>query len=678
MKICFVHEEYPDETNFGGIATYQKIVAEQLAKEGNLVYVICRGLYNDSSYVENGVNIIRLFSPCNLSLTKQSLIYRRKVANVLRKLQYENKIEIIETPDWGANTVLFEKYRKIPLVVRLHTPLKIWLKYNRNDFGNVSKKMLKWEKYMLNRADYITSCSTILKNMVVKEYDIKNKEIYVIPNPANLNDFYYDKSIEKKEQLIFVGSLEERKGVIVLAKALNIIFDKFPNLKIEFVGKDTKRNHKNISTKQLILNIVREKFHKNIIFTGQLKNTELNNHFNQSSVAVFPSLFDNCPYVVLEAMATGIQIVGSRNSGMIDMLSDDTAIYDTGDYIDLAQKIVFKYKKSLNQKVNYKHIKRVNLLYDASKICKEMLLIYSKVIDDYRQFNTNNEELEQVLSNVVNDTHITKFSRERGGVSNYVFKVYTAHKIFIIKKYIYDYNFKLAQKLYELYEKEKLDFVKPLNNEIISLNDINYNVFEYKKRCMLKRRIPIQYISKLLSCNRMTNIHETIVSKCDKYYLYLRKVKDSELINDINYVIKKYDELRNKKILKEQYLNHGDISKSNIIHSRGNCFIIDFDEVTVTTSLYDFAVVIIKMCIGKNKKIDFRKYDILKNNMKEVYSQYDDNDFSDIVRFYLCKILLEKFYLHKIKKINLFSKRQLKDSYIYYMRLLKSFDDFIR
>jgi len=37
-------------------------------------------------------------------------------------------IDIIEVPDWGAETVLFEPYRKIPLVVRLNTPLKIWLK----------------------------------------------------------------------------------------------------------------------------------------------------------------------------------------------------------------------------------------------------------------------------------------------------------------------------------------------------------------------------------------------------------------------------------------------------------------------------------------------------------------------------------------------------------------------
>ena len=28
MKVCLVHEEYPEETNFGGIATYQKNIAE--------------------------------------------------------------------------------------------------------------------------------------------------------------------------------------------------------------------------------------------------------------------------------------------------------------------------------------------------------------------------------------------------------------------------------------------------------------------------------------------------------------------------------------------------------------------------------------------------------------------------------------------------------------------------
>ena len=33
MKVCLVHEEYPNETNFGGIATYQQRLAESLVKK---------------------------------------------------------------------------------------------------------------------------------------------------------------------------------------------------------------------------------------------------------------------------------------------------------------------------------------------------------------------------------------------------------------------------------------------------------------------------------------------------------------------------------------------------------------------------------------------------------------------------------------------------------------------
>ena len=47
MNICLVHEEYPEETNFGGIATYQKISAEEYVKQNNNVIVICRGLKKD-------------------------------------------------------------------------------------------------------------------------------------------------------------------------------------------------------------------------------------------------------------------------------------------------------------------------------------------------------------------------------------------------------------------------------------------------------------------------------------------------------------------------------------------------------------------------------------------------------------------------------------------------------
>ena len=114
MKICFVHEEYPLETNFGGIATYQKNMAEELVRQGNEVYVICRGLKEDKNYVENGVNVYRIHVEETENQKNNYINYRKKVAKLLLDLQNKKLIDLIEVPDWGAETIFFEKQRKIP------------------------------------------------------------------------------------------------------------------------------------------------------------------------------------------------------------------------------------------------------------------------------------------------------------------------------------------------------------------------------------------------------------------------------------------------------------------------------------------------------------------------------------------------------------------------------------
>lgn len=675
MKICLVHEEYPEETNFGGIATYQKVVAEEFVKQGNKVYVICRGLEKDKRYVENGVNVIRLFVKKSENVVNDYIQYRKRVAQTLLELQNEKEIDIVEVPDWGAETIFFEKDRSIPLVVRLHTPLKIWLKYNKNDFGKVKKLMLKWESQMLHSANIITCCSNALKNIVVKDFKIEESRIIVTPNPANITNFFRDKTIDKKDVLIFVGSLEERKGVLVLASALNIVLKKYPNLRVQFIGKDTNRNRQNISTKQLICNIVDDKYKSNIDFLGQIPNSSLNYYLNSAKVGVFPSLFDNFPYVVLEAMATGLQIVGSRNSGMVEMLNDDSSIYDTGDYNDLANKIIEKYELAQTQEINELNITRVKILYDPTVVCRDIIDMYKQTIKDFYINNVTKNDLENVLGVVTSDNRIISLKREKGGVSNFVFRVYTKDKIYIIKKYFYDYNFNLSNELYSLYQDKKINIIRPINREIINYNSFNYNIFEYKKIDSLNKKIDFNYIQSLLNCDRKTNSEPTILEKCMKYYLFLKNSESfDDLPNeDVNYVINMFELFKNEDILKEKYLNHGDISRSNMITSKKIKYIIDLDEVTVTTALYDFAVVVIKLLV-KNNKIDMNKYNELKDSMKTNYVHYEDKDFIKIVRFYLCKILIEKFYLHKIGKIDLYSKRQLKDPYFKYLTILKNIE----
>lgn len=664
MKICFVHEEYPLETNFGGIATYQKIMASYYASQGDLVTVIARG-DEDNCYYEDGIKVYRIKSLNDSNDITSIKEFRKKVAILLVKLQTSNEIEIIETPDWGATTVYFEKYRKIPLVVRLHTPLKIWLLYNNNDFGISKKLLLNAENFMLHKADVVTSCSTILRDMVNLQYDLKRR-IMVIPNPYNSKDFYLDSNCLINKNIIYIGSLEERKGTLDLARALNIILKEINDNKVYIIGKDTNRNYLNISTKKLMLSVIDKKFHSRIVFVGQIDNKKINYYLNNSFLAIFPSLFDNFPYVILEAMATGKYIVCSDNIGIKDIYSKNKYLFKSGNYLDLAKKVinVFKTTKSL---INYDNIELVNKYCNQELICNSIKDIYQMTINNYKE----KEEIKEVFKLVFSQINIKRIEKYPKNLANIIYIVTTKANKYIVKKYNYQYDFNLSNMLYDIYEKNDIIVVKPINKNLIKYNGNNYNIFKYidnEKYDIAK----IDFL-KLLTVERKVKIEANLLDKCQKYYDYLIKIDDEsrKVYGSEKFILKQYEKLAKNKLFREKYLNHGDLSLSNILYNN-SFYIIDFDETVVTTKLYDFAVIIIKFYTfnGEFKKT---KINTLINQLMKI-NNYKTNDYILAIKFYLCKILLEKFYLYELGKIDLYSSNQLNDDYRKYLKLIKNID----
>lgn len=373
-------------------------------------------------------------------------------------------------------------------------------------------------------------------------------------------------------------------------------------------------------------------------------------------------------------MATGLHIVGSSNSGMVEMLNDDSSIYKTGDEKSLAKKIIEKYELSLKEEICQKNIIRVKDNYNSKIICKNMVNLYEDTIKSYYGTKVTKEELQDVLNMICNEKIVKKI-KENGGVANLVFRVVTDNNVFIIKKYFYKYNFNLSTKLYNSYEKANIDIVRPINKEPIVYRGFSYNIFEYKKKNIKKKSNYDIFLKKILTCERNTSEKSTITDNFEKYYNYLNSKNSYNNIpsEDILYVLNLSKNLIDNKIFKESYLNHGDISKNNIIYSKGDNYLIDFDETNVTTPLYDFAVVMIKFYCKYNK-INIKKYNYYKNEMKKKYNNYLNSDFKNAIEFYLCKILLEKYYLHDKGIINLYSKRQLKDNYKKYLKILKNYD----
>ena len=388
MKICLIHEEFPEETNFGGIATYQKLISEYLKQLDHEVTVITRSLTNDQEYYENGIRVVRIFWKKNKNKIKDYKSYRKKVSKKIKELVKNNEIDVIETPDWGAETIEYFDKRKVPIIVKLHTPLCIWQIYNKSGLGKkLNEHMLKWEKHIIMNADKVISCSHILLEKLEKQYlDLDYSKIRVIPNPYNKKEFQRNYN-HNSNIILYVGSLEQRKGVDILAKAIPEFLKQCDNnIIFKFIGKDTNRNDKNISMINYIKDIVPKEYHKNLEFIGHVKNSELEKYYDEAKIGVIPSTFDNLPYVAQEMLMTGLPIVASDNTGVKEMIEDNKSgiLFKNLDFQDLSNKLIDLYnndkKRDLIGKNAREHIIKI---HDPIKIAQAMEKIYKEAIYEF-------------------------------------------------------------------------------------------------------------------------------------------------------------------------------------------------------------------------------------------------------------------------------------------------------
>ena len=263
---------------------------------------------------------------------------------------------------------------------------------------------------------------------------------------------------------------------------------------------------------------------------------------------------------------------------------------------------------------------------------------------------------------------ISFFDMNKTQLANNVYGLEIKRKKYVLKEYKYNYDFNLSELLYNIYKKNSINFLKPINKEIINIKGINYNIFNYLSSC--DGIATDEFIINLVKIDRRVNFKSNLISKCDYYYNYLCNLNTHKL-EETRKVLDEYSSIKDNAIFYDCYLNHGDISKSNLLFNNGIPYIIDFDEAVVTTELYDLAVMIVKLKTNSSN-FDYDDVKLLIHKLND--DRYSMEDYKRCIKIYLCKILLEKFYLYEIGKIDLFDDVQKKDSYLKYLKLLKNAD----
>ncbi len=211
-------------------------------------------------------------------------------------------------------------------------------------------------------------------------------EYNIIPNGIDLEHFSpnvtpIEEFCDGKQNILFVGRLEPRKGLNYLVKAYQQIKPEIPDSRLIVVGPGTRLRKK--YEKWVTRNGL-----KDVIFIGYAAYNELPRYYKTADVFCSPATGrESFGIVLLEAMAVGKPIVASNIEGYASVVThgEDGLLVPPKDSRALAQALVSLMKaKTLQKKMGDRG--RLNARdYEWGHIAQRVIDYYIKVLNESPQ-----------------------------------------------------------------------------------------------------------------------------------------------------------------------------------------------------------------------------------------------------------------------------------------------------
>ena len=332
-----VSREYPEETGWGGIGKYTYHLAHGLVEAGHKVHVLAQTLSENRDYEDRGVIVHRILHkvlfPFKYKFQEfgNRVEYSYHVYHKLKELIYKYDIDIVEGPNFSAETFAYSFNKKTPLITRLHTHFSEVV-----DFSNIKKNAdIKLSCLMENstilRSDMVTCSTRRHIETISNEIGCKPQNIEIIPLGITLPKLGENSQRETGNDsytVLYIGRLEKRKGAHVLAKAIPYVLKDVPETKFLIIGRDTYltpagnrfSGNKEDSFKETMINEITEKYLKNVNFLGFVDDENLPRYYMTCDVFVAPSLYESFGLIYVEAMSYGKPIVGCNVGGVPEVV----------------------------------------------------------------------------------------------------------------------------------------------------------------------------------------------------------------------------------------------------------------------------------------------------------------------------------------------------------------------
>lgn len=210
------------------------------------------------------------------------------------------------------------------------------LKEEYESFGihqrSVSPADIEKELQEYAEADYISIPSLFVKRTFL-ERGIPESKIIHVPFGVDLSSFHQVEKNDNVFRVIFVGGMTLRKGLHYLLQAFTEL--NLPNSELMLLGSVNEE-----------IKPFFKKYEGRFRHVGHVPQAELHKYYSQGSVFVLPSIEEGLAMVQPQAMACGLPVVATTNTGGEDIIRDgvDGFIIPIRDVQAIKEKIMYLYE----------------------------------------------------------------------------------------------------------------------------------------------------------------------------------------------------------------------------------------------------------------------------------------------------------------------------------------------
>ena len=382
-------------THWGGVQTHTINLANLLIENGHDVSIIT----GSGKYFKEGS--LRIIPVGNNLPIRPSKKWFKQAYQGFRKIHSNHSVDCVFSVGQAVHGLISEIIKfGIPVIAFMHL-LNIHYYYNTwqevdgwrplksylfRTLPRVIYDMIIMDLLFLKKCKKIITGSYTIAGQIEKYYRISRKNIEVIHNWVDTDQFLYDKitrydirqkfGIEEKDiAILILGALRRAKGFRIALHAFQRIRSHLPNgiLIISGEGSDRTYIERYITRHQGL--------EKKVKLIGQYPHRKLPGLFSACDMFIIPSLMNEVlPYTLLEAMACKLPIIASDIVANREALGSSGNFFRRGDVNSLARLMTdFSYNFSTKKSEAIINRKRVKTLFSKEMALSKLNLLIDQV-----------------------------------------------------------------------------------------------------------------------------------------------------------------------------------------------------------------------------------------------------------------------------------------------------------